>query len=179
MVKKLMSSITDLIDEQITHQTCVPLPPELQSFYDKVVYVRSINSRVNKTRKPNKGAANKDSAKRFTRSTIHDSDLHEKYKTVGKLLKQFGHLKLRDQMKISDIKEFLLNHVQLLDDLKTLNSEFVRQSRSVEDKDMNPFASDKESDHISRQYANLLKTTKLIKSTSLTDMDRMDAISTY
>ncbi len=188
MVKKLMSSITDLIDEQITHQTCITLPSDLQSFYDKVLYVRSINSRVNKMRKRNKGNGedvSKMSAKRIARSTIPESDLHQKYKTVGKLLKQFGHLKLRDQVKIFDIKEFLENHIQLLDDLKTLNSEFVRKSRSVDSKKRDgngqdvKLELDKGSSHISRQYANLLKTTKLIKTTSLTDMDRMDVVSTY
>ncbi|XP_037038244.1 GATA zinc finger domain-containing protein 14-like [Bradysia coprophila] len=179
MVKKLMTSITDLIDEQITHQTCISLPPDLQSFYDKVLYVRSINSRVNNMRILEKTNAvpNKNSTKRFARSTIPESDIHEKYKTVGKLLKQFGHLKLRDQVKIFDIKEFLQNHMQLLDDLKTLNSEFVRKSRSVDSK--NKLDLEKGARQISRQYANLLKTTKLIKATSLTDMDRMDVISTY
>lgn len=119
----------------------------------------------------------KNSTKRFVRSTIPDSDIHEKYKTVGKLLKQFGHLKLKDQVKMFDVKEFLQNHMQLLDDLKALNSEFVRKSRSVDSK--NKLELEKGGRQISRQYANLLKTTKLIKATSLTDMDGMDAISTY
>lgn len=180
MVKKLMSSITDLIDEQITHQTCITLPADLQSFYEKVLYVRSINSKVNNMRKQEKSNAdpNKNSTKRFARSTIPESDIHEKYKTVGKLLKQFGHLTLKDQVKIFDIKEFLQNHMQLLDDLKTVNSEFVRKSRSVDNK--SKLVVEKgASGQISRQYANLLKTTKLIKATSLTDMDGMDMISTY
>lgn len=179
MVKKLMSSITDLIDEQITHQTCISLPPDLQSFYDKVLYVRSMNARVNNMRKQEKTnvTPSKNSTKRFVRSTIPDSDIHEKYKTVGKLLKQFGHLKLKDQVKMFDVKEFLQNHMQLLDDLKALNSEFVRKSRSVDSK--NKLELEKGGRQISRQYANLLKTTKLIKATSLTDMDGMDAISTY
>lgn len=185
MVKKLMSSITDLIEEQITHQTCISLPSDLQSFYDKVIYVRSINSRVKSMRKPNKDIAdvNTNSTKRFARSTVPESDLHQKYKTVGKLLKQFSHLKLRDQVKIFDIKQFLQNHMQLLDDLKSLNSEFVREARSVENKNSQEVKSlelEKSASHISRQYANLLKTTKLIKATSLTDMgNRMDVISTY
>lgn len=183
-----MSSITDLIDEQITHQTCIALPSDLQQFYDNVVYVHSLNAKVTKARQKPKGTdVNKESAKRITRSTINESDLHQKYKTVGKLLKQFGHLKLRDQVKIFDVKEFLQNHMQLLDDLKTYNSALVRKSRSAdnsnndgqnigEDKSVEI---EKESNQISRQYANLLKTTKLIKTTSLTDMDRMDVVSTY
>lgn len=198
MVKKLMSSITDLIDEQITHQTCITLPPDLQSFYDKVIYVRSINSRVNGLQNPNKdnADANKNSSKRIVRSTVPESDLHQKYKTVGKLLKQYGHLPLRDQVKIFDIKQFLQNHLQLLDDLKSFNSEFIRKSRSVGNKnkasrsvgnkikaqanqETKLLELERGASHISRQYANLLKTTKLIKTTSLTDMDRMDVISTY
>lgn len=188
MVKKLMSSITGLIEEQITHQTCIILPPDLQSFYDKVIYVRSINARVNNMRKQHKGNtdSDKNSSKRVVRSTVPESDLHQKYKTVGKLLKQFGHLKLRDQVKIFDIKQYLQNHLQLLDDLKTLNSEFVRRSRSVESKnkvgnnrEMKSLELEKGTRHISREYANLLKTTKLIKATSLTDMDRIDIISSY
>lgn len=182
-----MSSITDLIEEQITHQTCISLPSDLQSFYDKVIYVRSLNSRVNNIRKPIKSTVdvNKNST-RIARSTVPETDLHQKYKTVGKLLKQFGHLKLRDQVKIFDIKQFLQNHMQLLDDLKSLNSEFVRESRSVDKKKEGHSNQgtklvelDKGGSHISRQYANLLKTTKLIKTTSLTDMDRNDLISTY
>lgn len=188
MVKKLMSTITGLIEEQITHQTCILLPPDLQSFYDKVIYVRSINARVNNMRKQNKGNTNnnKDATKRVVRSTVPESDLHQKYKTVGTLLKQFGHLKLRDQVKIFDIKQYLQNHLQLLDDLKTLNSEFVRRSRSVENKNRGNGIREKKflelekgARHISREYANLLKTTKLIKTTSLTDMDRIDVISSY
>lgn len=187
MVKKLMSSITDLIEEQITHQTCISLPPDLQSFYDKVIYVRSINSRVKSMRKQEYGNAdvNKNSTKRIARSTVPESDLHQKYRTVGKLLKQFGHLKLRDQVKVFDIKQFLQNHMQLLDDLKSLNSEFVRESRSVENQDNGNNNQEMKSElergasHISREYANLLKTTKLIKTTSLTDMGRIDVISTY
>lgn len=188
MVKKLMSSITGLIEEQITHQTCISLPPDLQSFYDKVIYVRSINSRVNNMQKSNKDNANnnKNTSKRIVRSTVPESDLHQKYKTVGKLLKQYGRLNLRDQVKIFDIKQYLQNHLQLLDDLKSLNSEFVRRSRSVDNKNKN---SDKREmkllelgkgvHHISREYANLLKTTKLIKTTSLTNMDGIDVISSY
>lgn len=177
-----MSSITDLIDEQITHQTCISLPPDLQSFYDKVIYVRSINSRVNNVRKQIKVNANNNSTKRIARSTVPESDLHQKYKTVGKLLKQFGHLTLRDQVKNVEIKQFLQNHMQLLDDLKSFNSEFVRKSRSVGNENTgrdNQETQSLSAGHISRQYANLLKTTKLIKTTSLTDMNRMDVISNY
>lgn len=183
-----MSSITGLIEEQITHQTCIALPPDLQSFYDKVIYVRSINARLHNVRKPNNDKANSSdkSSKRFARSTVPESDLHQKYKTVGKLLRQYGYLKLRDQMKVYDVKQFLQNHLTLLDDLKSSNSEFTRRSRSVNKKN---YGADKrepkfvelERDvrRISREYANLLKTAKLIKTTSLTDMDRIDAISSY
>lgn len=188
MVKKLMSSITSLIEEQITHQTCITLPPDLQSFYDKVIYVRSINSRLNSTRKKSKDnvESNKNPSKRIVRSTVPESDLHQKYKTVGKLLKHYGHLNLRDQMKIFDIKQFLQNHLELLDDLKSLNSEYVRRSRSVTNKNKDSdkretklLELEKGARQISRQYANLLKTTKLIKATSLTDMDQMDVVSSY
>lgn len=168
-MKKIMETMNNLIEEQVHSRTCIPLRPDLQIFYEKIIgHQKNIKNlqqpakifeEIEEMKLPNK--------KRPQRSLNDINKIHEKYDVVKKLLNQYDELSPADQIEVRDMKIFLENHISFLDEMEFSN----RKIRSLEEN--NTFVKRWLNENIvSEKFLKLAKTAGFIRKNVLFDEDR-------
>lgn len=168
-MKKIMETMNNLIEEQVHSRTCIPLRPDLQIFYEKIIgHQKNIKNlqqpakifeEIEEMKLPNK--------KRPQRSLNDINKIHEKYDVVKKLLNQYDELSPADQIEVRDMKIFLENHISFLDEMEFSN----RKIRSLEEN--NTFVKRWLNENaVSEKFLKLAKTAGFIRKNVLFDEDR-------
>lgn len=119
-MKKIMETMNNLIEEQVHSRTCIPLRPDLQIFYEKII---GHQKNIKNLQQPAKNFQEIDvmkltNKKRPQRSLNDINKIHEKYNVVKKLLNQYDELSPKDQIEVRDMKFFLDNHIRFLDEME-------------------------------------------------------------
>lgn len=168
-MKKIMETMNNLIEEQVHSRTCIPLRPDLQIFYEKIIgHQKNIKNlqqpakifeEIEEMKLPHKN--------RPQRSLNDINKIHEKYDVVKKLLNQYDELSPADQIQVRDMKIFLENHISFLDEMEFS----TRKTRSLDGNDT-VFAKRWLNENVvSEKFLKLAKTAGFIRKNVLFDED--------
>lgn len=190
MLGSIMETITDLIEEQVNQRVCVPLRADLQEFYDHIILSNHKNNQNNNIHRNFKTNVNQNSneieyddededesssyniPKR--KKSITKRQIHEKHGIVKKLLNHYDKLPIDDKLKMNNIKEFIQQHIQLLDEMERYvvnRNSRQTQNLKVTTKLQTSKSADADDDVVSQKYKKLSNTVDFIKKNSLIDTE--------
>jgi len=164
MLRKIMESISDIIDTQMRQRSCIPLRPDLVEFYDIILKTMAEQQKTREKREANLNLLSDDYNQDM--HILDANNIEQKSRIVKKLLRQYDELPLEEQHKAASVRdELLMDLIYLRKMSDTLersqrNAQLqgvLRKSRENEDADQQMFS------EYTPRFIKLLKTAEIFK----------------
>lgn len=181
LLSQIMTSMNDIIRDQVREQTCVTLRPDLQRYVDDIrdFYEKerlanghdvngdsdfaSISKSTKRDSKPKRSPVDSDNTEQhfdyeaFSRSCNHVS-INEKYALIIGLMELYERLTDSDRLSVVVQKRYLDDHLHLLDELEM----FVHRTKSA-----NRVKKKVREEQRSGRFEKLVRTAETIRKNSM------------